>query len=230
MAKSNHVAKVVERGRVAAGGGSLWSVHPRRVASSGVAHAATAGGAPAPRAAGTRIDFVRRVGVDHSRKEDEMHTGDPMTTPFGSRTRQSHWIARVVAVAAVAAMIACASQGPPPSEPKLTPALVGEKTLVTHDVAIRPAGGACTVDPEVLQDVDIGELVRFANGLSGQPVQLFDLPAELFGTTSLTVPPGSSVSLQVATQAKRGASYQYSVSCLPSTEARPRIVIRTSDQ
>jgi len=59
---------------------------------------------------------------------------------------------------------------------------------------------------------------------------LFDLPAELFGTTSLTVPPGSSVSLQVATQAKRGASYQYSVSCLPSTEARPRIVIRTSDQ
>jgi hypothetical protein len=157
-----------------------------------------------------------------------MHTGDPMTTSFGSRTRQSHWIARVVAVAAVAAMIACASQGPPSSEPTATPALMGEKTLVTHDVAIRPAGGACTVDPDVLQDVDLGELVRFANELSGQPAQLFDLPAELFGTTSLTVPPGSSVSLQVSTKAQRGYSYEYSVSCLPPAKARPRIVIRST--
>lgn len=162
-----------------------------------------------------------------------MHTGDPMTTSFGSRTRQSHWIARVVAVAAVAAMTACASQGPPPSEPTLTPALVGEKPVIIHNVTISsldPKVGTCTVAPTLLTGVGPGELVRFTNELSGQPVQLFDLPAELFGALTVTVPPSSSVSLQVTTQAQRGASYQYSVSCLPSTEARPRIVIRTSDQ
>lgn len=161
-----------------------------------------------------------------------MHRADPMTTPIGSRTRRSRWIVRVVAVAAVAAMTACASQEPASPAPTPTPVPGGEKTVIIHNVTISsldPKVGTCTVAPTLLPGVGLGELVRFTNELSGQPVQLFDLPAELFGALTVTVPPSSSVSLQVTTQAQRGASYQYSVSCLPSTEARPRIVIRTSD-
>lgn len=161
-----------------------------------------------------------------------MQGANPVTQSFESRRRWSFWIAGIVALAAVAALTACASQGPAP--PGLTPTPVpgGEKTVITHNVTIRPldanAGGACTVDPTLLQDVDLEELVRFKNELSDQPVQLFDLPPELFGVTTMTVPPGSSVSLQVSTQAQRGNSYPYSVSCLPPAQARPRIVIRST--
>jgi len=143
------------------------------------------------------------------------------------RKKRSAWIAGVVALAAVAAMTGCAK--PPPAQQELptpTPAPEVEKAA-THTVTIAQEAGepACTVSPFKLGDVDGGDLVTFKNETGSQAVT-FEFPPELFGTTSITVPAGSSVTLVVSDTTQPGSPYEYSVSCLPPAEARPRIVIR----
>jgi len=157
-----------------------------------------------------------------------MQGANPVIQSFEGRRRWSFWIAGIVALAAVAALTACASQGPAP--PGLTPTPVpgGEKTVITHNVTIKAAGGTCTVDPWELPNVGLPDVVRFSNQTASPIMINFD-SLELFGVASITVPPNNTVGMQVGGRARPGAVYLYSVSCSPlAGEARPRIVIRSA--
>lgn len=105
--------------------------------------------------------------------------------------------------------------------PKVAPA------PVAHTVTIKSVQGTCTVDPSDLKDVGLPDQVCFTNQ-TANPIVIDFFSSELFGTTSITVPPGSTACLHVGGRAQPGKAYEYSVNCLPAGEARPRIVIRSS--
>jgi hypothetical protein len=181
------------------------------------------------RAACERTGFEEAVGTDRERKESEMNGSEELQPQHRVRNRWASWIAGIAVLAAIAALTGCASQEQQ-QVPARTLALEGEKAT-THLVTISQKAGAatCSVSPPELGPVSPGDWVTFKNE-TGSTVAIFDFPTALFGTTSIMVPPGASVTLLVSPNAQSGATYYYSVSCASPQEARPRIVIRSISQ
>lgn len=160
-----------------------------------------------------------------------MESPKPLTQSPERKKRPALWIAWIVALAAIVALIVCLVSRPerqptPVLEALPTPA--GGEVSITHTVTIKPAAGTCTVDPWELKDVGLLDQVCFTNQTTS-PIVIDLSSPELFGTTSITVPPGSTACIHVGGKARPGKVYLYSVSCSPlAGEARPRIVIRSN--
>jgi len=161
-----------------------------------------------------------------------MESPKPATQSQERNKRPALWIAWIVALAAIVALIVCLVSRPerqPTPVLEAPPTPEGGEVSITHTVTIMPAAAGCSVKPSELKDVGLPDQVCFTNQTASPIVIDFSSP-ELFGTTSITVPPASTVCIHVGGKAKPGTVYEYSVSCLPPVEARPRIVIRSTQQ